>query len=294
MKMRFITKIQGNMKSMQNIHTRRQTSCVLDGSYASVFKGKSMNFDELREYVAGDDVKDIDWKATSRSGKVLVRQYVAEKKHNIMFLFDTNRRMLGNTKGDEEKRELAIMAAGTLAMFVNRNDDYIATTFMDGEKLKHYPFKTGLGNIEILLEDYYRAVTMENHSDLNATIEYVLKNYNRKMIVFIVSDLEGIHGITEQNLRRLKVSHDVLALYMSDANLEPGKIYDLGKDRYVDDFFSKDKKLQKIIEEKKLAMQQEAQEKLKRHSIANEDFDKAVEVEKELISLLGRHKFEKR
>ena len=64
-----------------------------------------MNFDELREYVQGDDIKDIDWKASARSQKLLVRQYIAERKHNVLLVFDTNMNMLGDSDGFEEKRE---------------------------------------------------------------------------------------------------------------------------------------------------------------------------------------------
>ena len=294
MKMMYIAKIQANLKRNQTVHTHRSTSRVLDGSYNSVYKGRSMNFDELREYVPGDDIKDIDWKATSRSGKVLVRQYIAEKKHNVMFLFDTNRRMLASTREHEEKRELAIMAAGALALFVNRNTDYVGATFMDGKKLKHYPFKTGLGNIELLLEDYYRSVTLENTSDLNDTLDYIMKNYNRRMVIFLVTDLEGLHSVSEANLRRLRVSHDVLALQMTDAELAPGKVYDLGDSHYVDDFFASDRKLRRLIYKRKKEMAEAVEEKMKKFGIAYADFDKTEQVEKEIIELLGRHKFEKR
>ena len=86
MKMTYVPFIQGNMKGMKTIYTTRATSRIIDGSYNSIYKGRSMNFDELREYVAGDDIKDVDWNATARSQKVLVRQYIAEKKHNIMLV----------------------------------------------------------------------------------------------------------------------------------------------------------------------------------------------------------------
>lgn len=85
MKMTYVPLIQGNMKGMKTIYTTRATSRIIDGSYNSIYKGRSMNFDELREYVAGDDIKDVDWNATARSQKVLVRQYIAEKKHNIIW-----------------------------------------------------------------------------------------------------------------------------------------------------------------------------------------------------------------
>ena len=113
MNLDYVSKIKFGLKRYKTIATDKATSRVLDGSYNSIYKGRSMNFDELREYVPGDDIKDIDWKATSRSQKVLIRQYIAEKRHNIMLVMDANRRMLASTKTGEDKGEVALMAGGT-------------------------------------------------------------------------------------------------------------------------------------------------------------------------------------
>src|SRR5574344_2814195 len=104
MKMTYIAKIQANLKRYQSVKARKHTARVLDGSYKSIHKGRSMNFDELREYVQGDDIKDIDWKASARSQKLLVRQYIAERKHNVLLVFDTNMNMLGDSDRSEERR----------------------------------------------------------------------------------------------------------------------------------------------------------------------------------------------
>lgn len=294
MRMNYVSKIQANLNRYEVIKTNKATSNVLDGSYASVFKGKSLNFDELREYVTGDDVKDIDWKASSRSGKILVRQFVAEKKHNIMFVFDTNRRMLANSRNHDEKRELAIMAAGTLALFVNRNNDYISATYATSDSFAHFPFKTGLANIELMLEDYHRAVTMENYSDLNRALEYIIKNYRRRMVVIIVSDLEGLRGISDINLKRIRVMNDVLMINVRDADLGGDRQYDLGENAYLGDFFSKDKKLRRIAVEEKERLDRECDAKLTRHGIVCANIDSIPGIEKEILSMLNKHKLEKR
>ena len=88
MKMKYITKIKANLE----IYTKKKTSNILEGTYNSIYKGKSMNFEDLREYVIGDNVKDIDWKASARSNKILIKQYIAEKKHNILFILDTGKK----------------------------------------------------------------------------------------------------------------------------------------------------------------------------------------------------------
>ena len=129
MKLNYVTKIEGNLKNYKRIHTKKMTTRILDGSYKSIYKGRSMNFEDIRDYVSGDDVKDIDWKASARSQKLLVRQYTAEKKHNIMLVLDTNRRMLADTDKLFEKREIGLMGAGTLAYLVNQNGDYISAAY---------------------------------------------------------------------------------------------------------------------------------------------------------------------
>ena len=68
------------IKAQVNLYTRRKSSNILEGDFRSVFRGRSLEFDDLKEYDFGDNVHDIDWKSSSRTGKTLIRRYVAEKK----------------------------------------------------------------------------------------------------------------------------------------------------------------------------------------------------------------------
>lgn len=294
MSMRYVSKIQANLKSFQVIPTDKTTNCVLDGSYNSIYKGNSMNFDELREYVTGDDMRDIDWKASARSRRLLVRQFIAEKKHNIMFVFDTNRRMLADSRLLEEKRELAIMGAGMVALFVNKNSDYIGSIYASRDSLCHFPFKTGLANIEQMLESYQRTVTEDNRSDINRALEYIIQNFKRRMIIFIVSDLEGLHSISDTNLRRLMVTNDVLMINISDADIGGDKQFDISEDSYFGDYYAKDKKLQKIALAEREKMFRECGEKLRRFGIVCAAIDSEKQAEREIIRMLNEHKLEKR
>lgn len=281
------------MKRYQSVKARKHTARVLDGSYKSIHKGRSMNFDELREYVQGDDIKDIDWKASARSQKLLVRQYIAERKHNILIVFDTNMNMLGDSDGYEEKRELAIMSAGTLAYFVNKTGDYVASVFMDKGGVKYLPFKAGLGNIELILENYHRAVTMDNRSDINDCLEYVVRNFKHKMIVVLVTDVRGFKNISEANLKRLLVAHDVLALNISDASLNGAKAYDLNRENSFPAFLTKNKKIQNTMKEANLRLQAEITDKLKKYGISCSTIDYIDELDREIVDLLARHRGER-
>ena len=293
MKMTYIAKIQANLKRYQSVKARKHTARVLDGSYKSIHKGRSMNFDELREYVQGDDIKDIDWKASARSQKLLVRQYIAERKHNVLLVFDTNMNMLGDSDGFEEKRELAILSAGTLAYFVNKSGDYVASVFMGENGVKYFPFKAGLGNIETILENYHRTVTMNNNSDVNDCLEYIIRNFKQKMIIVIVSDVRGFTTITDTNLKRLLVAHDVLALNISDASINGNLAYNMNAGTFMPAFLSKNKKLQRAMKEANLKLQKTVTERLKKFGISCSTIDYVEELDREIVDLLAKHRGEK-
>ena len=114
MNMKYITKIKANL----SIYTKKKTSNILEGTYNSIYKGKSMNFEDLREYVIGDNVKDIDWKASARSNKILIKQYIAEKKHNVLFILDSGKKMSADTRDLDSKKEVALIAICIYCLFI--------------------------------------------------------------------------------------------------------------------------------------------------------------------------------
>lgn len=138
MNMKYIAKVKANL----SIYTKKKTSNILEGSYNSIYKGKSMNFEDLREYVVGDNVKDIDWKASARSNKILIKQFVAEKKHNILFILDSGKKMMADTKDLDSKKEVALMAIGTIGYLVDKHGDSIGAIYRNKSNIKIFPFKT--------------------------------------------------------------------------------------------------------------------------------------------------------
>lgn len=290
MRMNYVSKIQSNMKRHRLIQTSKKTSQILDGSYKSIYKGRSDNFGELRDYVDGDDVKDIDWKASARSRKMLVRQYIAEKKHNIMLVMDSNKRMLGETEKGEEKREVTIMSAGTLACLVNQNGDYVSATYATKHSIHHFPLKSGLANIENILSHYHKSVMMENDSVVGTSLDYILHHFRRRMILLIVTDTEGVLSIPEVLLKRLLVLHDILVVRIGDGDLAGNQVFDVVLGDYLPDYFTKNKKLVKIEKQQKQAMEQACDEKLRRYGIANITLDSTEDMETKIVELINMHK----
>jgi len=290
MNLDYVSKIRFGLKRYKTIATDKATSRVLDGSYNSIYKGRSMNFDELREYVPGDDIKDIDWKATSRSQKVLIRQYIAEKRHNIMMVMDTNRRMLGDTKAGKEKGATALMAGGTLAYMVTDNGDYVSGLYYNDEKMERTPFKTGFLNLEILLEGYAKCLTPTNQSNLNGILKYIMHNIKRRMIVVMVTDLEGIIALTDNLLGQITAVHDVLLIKVSDADIYGKQVYNVEEKGYMPAFLSQSKALQRQQQKIMQNLEKQAEQKLNRYGIPWVEVDTDERVDSKIAELLEKNK----
>ena len=290
MNLDYVSKIKFGLKRYKTIATDKATSRVLDGSYNSIYKGRSMNFDELREYVPGDDIKDIDWKATSRSQKVLIRQYIAEKRHNIMMVMDANKRMLAETKTGETKGEVALMAGGTLAYMVTDNGDYVSGLYYHDDKMERSPFKTGFLNLEFLLEGYAKCLTPTNKSDLNGILKYIMHNIKRRMIVVMVTDTEGILSLQDNLLGQITMVHDVLLINVSDADIFGKKVYNVDDAGYIPPFISQSKAIQREQKKIQLEMEKQAAIKLNRYGIPWVEVDTENRVDGRIAELLEKNK----
>ena len=285
MNMKYITKIKANL----SIYTKKKTSNILEGAYNSIYKGKSMNFEDLREYVIGDNVKDIDWKASARSNKVLIKQYIAEKKHNVLFILDSGKKMLADTRDLEPKKEVALMAMGTIAYLVNKNGDSISAIYKGKENIKMFPFKTGLYNIERILCSYEKDIGTEN--DFENLIKYVLKFIQRRMIIFIVTDIDGMSNISEETLKRLSLLHDVMFINVSDALLTGYNVYDVDQDSYIPDYILEDEQLRNIELEIKNKIYEETKERFKKYKIVTTTINKQKDIVNDVFKLLERRKY---
>jgi hypothetical protein len=287
MKMEHINRIKGNV----SIYASQKTRNILDGSYKSIFKGKSLNFDDLREYVIGDNVKDIDWKASARSDNILVKQYVAERKHNILFIVDSSINMQGDTLFHELKSEVALYTAGTIATLANNSGDMFAFVYGKGSEVKYFPFKEKLSNIEVALTSYENDCKNENKLNINDLLDYVIKYINKRMVIFIITDLYGVSNIDFDKIKTLSVQNDILFFNVSDTLLTGDKIYNLDNQRYLSKLFLNDKKL--CEEEKKerdrvyLSMKQE----LLKYMIQMVTVDKYEDIVMKSIELLERHRY---
>lgn len=282
----YITKVKANI----SIFATQKTSSVLDGNYTSVFMGRSMNFEDLREYVPGDSIRDIDWKASSRSRNLLVKRYVAEKKHNILLLMDSGIKMTGDTPSGSSKKEVALYTMGTISYLAYKNGDNIGAIYSKDGLIKYHQFKTGLLNVEQILASYQAEGFSGKSCDISRTVDYIINNFRRKMIIFIITDMKGMSAISDPQLKRLICRHDVLFVNITDADVTGTKSFDVEAGRYIPSFVSGSKKLMKIEQEYKRKMREDNNRKLVRYGIINADMDNEKDIVQNVIELLEKHR----
>ena len=119
------------VKARLAIHAHRKVLGLLEGEYASTHTGRCMDLNDLREYVRGDDVKDLEWKASARSGTLLVKRFVAARKHTVLLAVSTGRSMAAVNDVDVPKRDLAVFVAGVVGWLAVRHGDFVAAAYGD-------------------------------------------------------------------------------------------------------------------------------------------------------------------
>ena len=208
------------VKTTISIHAHRRVRGLLEGEYFSVFHGRSMEFDDLRPYVPGDEIRDIDWKATARLGSPMIKRFIAARKHTLLLIVDTGRAMAALAEHGESKRDLAVLAAGTLSYVASRHGDRVALVAGDADHTVFVKPGSTEAHLERLLQKIHTATTADAPaSNLARQLRYASTAFRRRMIVFVISDDRELGSTELHLLKRLGVQHEVLWLTIADADL---------------------------------------------------------------------------
>ncbi len=228
------------------LYTNRKTSNILEGDFHSIHKGRSMDFEDLKEYTPGDEVHDIDWKSSSRMGTILVRRYMTDRRHNMMFVCDCGTKMTGDTPSGEAKKELALMTFGTMAYIAGRNGADYALSFPNASGAFMSMFKSGADHLERLLYEYQKCVTTDGAQNITKTLKDVINNVHKRMIIFLITDVSTLATIDKNLIRAITMDHDLVAIGIQDAGLTGQSVFDLDVGRYERFFFSHNAKLREL------------------------------------------------
>ena len=195
------------------IYTSKAVNDVLAGEYHSVFKGRGMEFDEVREYTPGDEIRTIDWNVTARTGHPYVKRYVEERELTVMFVVDLS---ASGTFGSTEKRknEVAAELCALLAFSAIKNNDKVGLiVFTDVIEL-YIPPKKGLSHVLRLIRDLLNFKPRQTRTDIGQALDYLGRVSHRRAVVFLVSDFQA-EGY-EKRLRVVARRHDLIAVSITD------------------------------------------------------------------------------
>ncbi len=195
------------------IRTRRIVDELTGGAYHSVFKGKGMEFNEVREYEHGDDVRDIDWNVTARMAHPFIKKYVEERELTVFLMVDVSASGdFGAT--DRRKNELAAELAALLAFSAIRNNDQVGMLLFSDRDELYLPPRKGRQHVLRLVRDLLAFERQGRRTDVRSALETFMRVNHRRAVVFLISDLLD-HGF-EQTLTIANKRHDLIAMRVLD------------------------------------------------------------------------------
>ncbi|HEY2328835.1 MAG TPA: DUF58 domain-containing protein [Verrucomicrobiae bacterium] len=172
------------------IRTNRIVTETLAGAYHSVFKGQGMNFDEVREYQPGDDVRAIDWNVTARMNHPFIKKFVEERELTLMLVVDVSGSGLFGSRG-QSKRELAAEIASVLAFSAIRNNDKVGLILFSDEVEKFIPPRKGRSHVLRVIREVLYFEPKKRGTDLKGALEFFLRVQSHKAITVVISDFLG-------------------------------------------------------------------------------------------------------
>ena len=199
------------------IYTSKAVNDVLAGEYHSVFKGQGMEFDEVRAYQPGDDIRTIDWNVTARTGDPYVKRYVEEREITVFFLVDLS---ASGSFGSREKlkNEVAAEFCALLAFSAIKNNDKVGLiVFTDTIELFIPPAKGTSHVLRLIRELLFfepGKIRKKSGTDIALALDYLGRVLHKRGVVFLVSDF--LDKNFEKPLRVLARRHDLIAVIVSD------------------------------------------------------------------------------
>ncbi|HTL18657.1 MAG TPA: DUF58 domain-containing protein [Patescibacteria group bacterium] len=217
------------------IRTNRLVTESLAGQYHSVFKGQGMNFEEVREYQPGDEVRSIDWNVTARMNHPFIKKFVEERELTLMLTVDVSASGLFGSR-DQSKRELAAEIASVLAFSAIRNNDKVGLILFSDEVEKFIPPRKGRRHVLRVIREVLFFEPQRRGTDLNGALEFLLRVTPHKAIAVIISDFlgttdhsgqsagrspraedwESLAQASQSMLRHANRRHDVVAVHITD------------------------------------------------------------------------------
>jgi len=207
------------------ITTSRLVMDVFAGQYHSVFKGQGIEFDEVREYQPGDDVRTIDWNVTARTGKPHIKKFVEERELTVMIMVDVSL-SCRFASVNMLKSQLAAEVAAVLAFSAIRNNDKVGLIMFTDRIEKFIPPRKGVSHVLHVIREVLYFQPEGRSTDIVGALEYLSKVTSRKAIAFLISDYFPSNSkdhdgeLLKKTLAIANKRHDVIAVTLNDPREE--------------------------------------------------------------------------
>ncbi len=196
------------------IKTRGLSSNIFAGEYHSAFKGRGVIFSEVREYMPGDDVRDIDWNVTSRHNKPFVKVYEEERELTVMLLVDVSGSRNFGAVGDAKKEVMAEIAA-TLAFSSIQNNDKVGVIFFSDKIEKFIPPKKGKKHILLIIREIINFTPESSGTDIDVALRFLTNAIKKRSTAFLISDFIDSHDYFK-SMSIANRKHDLAAIQVYD------------------------------------------------------------------------------
>ena len=208
------TRIEDLLKKVRQIEiiSNRIANDTFSGQYRSAFRGQGIEFDEVREYMEGDDVRSIDWNVTARSGRPYVKRFSEERERSLLFMLDVSASNLFGTK--VSRLETATEVVASLMFSALKNNDKIGLlTFANGAR-SYFPPQKGKNYVLRLVNEMLSVQPAEEPTNLNSALEFVGKTLKRHAVIIIISDFYAPQP--DKSLFYCCRRHDLVAISITE------------------------------------------------------------------------------
>jgi len=205
------------------VRTDRMVTGVLAGGYSSVFRGSGIEFDEVREFAEGDDLRSVDWNVTARVGRPFIKKFMEERELTVLFLLDVSASTGFGTRPPLARdarsvRETAALFCGCLAFAAARNNDKAGLIACSDRIERYVPAKKGRQHVLRLIREAYAPPRTGRGTDLAQALDFAGRVQRKRAVVFVISDFFA--GEFDRSLRLLARRHDVIAVRIRDPHSE--------------------------------------------------------------------------
>jgi len=203
------------IKKIKRIHIKSSkiVNNIMAGQYKSVFRGSGIEFEEVREYSPGDDIKALDWKVSARLGKPFIKLYQEERESIVMLLIDMSASLKFGTFSGQKLEKVAEVAS-VLAFNAIKNSDKVGAIFFTDHIEKYIPPKKGSSHIWRLIKEIFTFVPSGRGTDISAALDYLGKISRKKSFVFILSDFFDDNYL--KSLTILRQRHEIIGVMIYD------------------------------------------------------------------------------